>query len=226
MKGFDSRWKDFPDYIYGVTKEIWEDRNIASLNHYYADDIHVLSPASFLKGNQGVSGATMATLNEFPDRKLLGEDVIWCDASNGGMLSSQRLLSTATYLGDGVYSEATGKSACYRILADCHAINNQINDEWLLRDQGAVVRQMRRDAKQFASDLVEREGGSNACVKPIPPEIDEHGPYTGHGNDDAWGMKYAGILSDVIEAQLSVIPQEYDRGVTGFYPGGQELMCM
>ena len=29
MKGFDSRWKDFPDYIYGVTKEIWEDRNIA-----------------------------------------------------------------------------------------------------------------------------------------------------------------------------------------------------
>jgi len=23
MKGFDSRWTDLPDYILGITKEIW-----------------------------------------------------------------------------------------------------------------------------------------------------------------------------------------------------------
>ena len=28
MQGFESRWKDFPDYILGITKEIWEDRCI------------------------------------------------------------------------------------------------------------------------------------------------------------------------------------------------------
>ena len=226
MQGFDPRWKDFPDYIIGITKEIWEDRGLATLHDYYAPDIPVRAPGGLVKGNQGVIAATMATLAEFPDRTLYGEDVIWSGTPEDGMLSSHRLHSTATHTGDGVYGKATGKRLSYRIIADCHAINNQINDEWLIRDQGAIVRQMGWDVKQFASDLNEREGGSNACVKPIHPEIEEHWPYTGHGNDNAWGTKYAGILSDVMEAQLSAIPQEYDRGVTKFYPGGQELMCM
>jgi hypothetical protein len=28
MKGFDPKFRDFPDYIIGITKEIWEDRGI------------------------------------------------------------------------------------------------------------------------------------------------------------------------------------------------------
>lgn len=39
MKGFDSKFLDFPDYIIGITKEIWEDRQIAKLHDYYASDI-------------------------------------------------------------------------------------------------------------------------------------------------------------------------------------------
>ena len=31
MKGFSNRWKDFPDYIIGITKEIWEDRGVGTL---------------------------------------------------------------------------------------------------------------------------------------------------------------------------------------------------
>ncbi|MEM8916337.1 MAG: nuclear transport factor 2 family protein, partial [Pseudomonadota bacterium] len=92
MKGFDPKFKDFPDYIIGITKEIWEDRNVASLHHYYAPDIAVRSPAGIVVGNQDVIGATMATLAEFPDRTLLGEDVIWCGTPEVGMLSSHRLL--------------------------------------------------------------------------------------------------------------------------------------
>jgi predicted ester cyclase len=223
VKGFDERWKDFPDYILGVTKEIWEDRNIAALKQYYADSIYVRSPASFVKGNRDVIGATMATLNEFPDRRLLGEDVIWCGTPETGMLSSHRLLSTATHLGEGVYGEATGKQVRCRILADCHAINNQINDEWLVRDQGAIVRQMGWDAKQYAVDLIEREGGPEACVQPFHPDLDEQGPYRGRGNDSVWGNAFAHILSEIMDANLAIIPQHYDRAVTGYFPGGQEL---
>ena len=29
--GFDKKWQDFPDYIIGITKEIWEDRQICLL---------------------------------------------------------------------------------------------------------------------------------------------------------------------------------------------------
>ena len=60
MKGFDPKFSDFPDYIIGITKEIWEDRGIATLHHYYAPDIVVRSPGSVVVGNQGVIAATMA----------------------------------------------------------------------------------------------------------------------------------------------------------------------
>jgi len=77
MRGFSNKFADFPDYIIGITREIWEDRGIATLHEYYAPDIVVRSPESVVRGNQSVIAATMATLAEFPDRQLLGEDVIW-----------------------------------------------------------------------------------------------------------------------------------------------------
>ncbi|MEL6563636.1 MAG: nuclear transport factor 2 family protein [Pseudomonadota bacterium] len=221
MKGFSNRWADFPDYIIGITKEIWEDRGIATLHHYYSPDIVVRSPASVVVGNEKVIGATMATLAEFPDRELLGEDVIWSGTPEEGMLSSHRILSTATHLADGVYGKASGKKLQYRIIADCHAINDQINDEWLIRDQTAIVRQIGWNARDYAADLIAREGGPEACVRPLTPATDKPGPYTGRGNDNAWGAQYAGILERIMGADMAVIPGEYDRAVQSEYPGGE-----
>ena len=72
------------------------------------------------------------------------------------MLYSHRILSTATHAGDGVYGKATGKKLVYRILADCHAKDNKIDDELLIRDQGAIVRQMGWTPEDFARDLIAR----------------------------------------------------------------------
>ncbi|WP_412074337.1 ester cyclase [Tritonibacter mobilis] len=220
MQGFDATFRDFPDYIIGITKEIWEDRGIATLHRYYSDDIVVRSPASVVVGNQNVIGATMATLAEFPDRELLGEDVIWSGTPETGMLSSHRIISTATHAGDGVYGKATGKKLQYRILADCHAINNQINDEWLIRDQGAIVRQMGWEPRDYAAQLIENEGGAANCVKPLSPATDRPGPYTGQGNDNEWGGRHAEILTRVMSADMAAIEETYDRAAHVEYPGG------
>ncbi len=220
MKGFDPKFRDFPDYIIGITKEIWEDRGIATLQDYYATDIVVRSPDSVVTGNGNVIGATMATLAEFPDRTLLGEDVIWSGTPEEGMLSSHRILSTATHLGDGVYGKATGRTLSYRIIADCHAIGNTINDEWLIRDQGAIVRQMGWEPKAYAADRIAREGGAAACVKPLTPASDIAGPYSGRGNENEWGARYAEILTRIMGADMAVIETAYDRAVQAEYPGG------
>ena len=220
LKGFDPRWKDFPDFIIGITKEIWEDRGIATLEHYYAPNIIVRSPASVLTSNRGVIAATMATLAEFPDRELLGEDVIWCDDPQHGLLSSHRLICTATHARDGVYGKATGTKLTYRILADCAARDNQIYDEWLVRDQGAIVRQMGWDAKQYAIDLIAKEGGPERCVKPMTPANDVQGGYRGRGNDHPVGQRYADILTRMMGADFSVIVKEYDRACHLEYAGG------
>ena len=220
MLGFDPKFRDLPDYIIGVTKEIWEDRQIASLHQYYATGIVVRSPTSVLVGNQGVIAATMATLAEFPDRTLYGEDVMWSGTPEDGMLSSHRLLSTATHTGNGVYGRATGRKLRYRIIADCHALANQINDEWLIRDQGAIVRQMGIDPCEFARDQITREGGPEACAKPLTPDTDLPGPYTGLGNANEWGARLADLLTRIMRADMAAIPQVYDRAAQMEYPGG------
>ena len=220
MQGFDPKFKDFPDYIIGITKEIWEDRGIATLHQYYSPDIIVRSPSSVVVGNEGVIAATMATLAEFPDRTLLGEDVIWSGTPEEGMLSSHRLFSTATHSGDGVYGKASGTALKYRIIADCHAINNQINDEWLIRDQGAVVRQLGMEPEQYARDLIAAEGGPDNCQPCFTPAIDKLGPYTRRGNDNEWGRRYADVLTRLMSADLAAIPAEYDRACQLEYPGG------
>lgn len=222
MKGFDLKFHDFPDYILGITKQIWEDRGLATLHDYYANDILVRSPGSIVRGNQGVIAATAATLAEFPDRRLLGEDVIWSGTDEVGMLSSHRILSTATHSNSGVYGDATGRKLQYRIMADCHAINNQINDEWLIRDQGAIVRQLGWEPCEYARNLIEREGGSQTCVQPYLPENDIEGPYKGRGNDNDWGHRLADVLRRIMAADFAVIPKSYDRAASLFYPGGQE----
>ena len=68
MTGYQNRWSDFPDYILSITKEIWEDRGIATLHDYYAPDIPVRTPMGVSQGNAAVIASTMATQAEFPDR--------------------------------------------------------------------------------------------------------------------------------------------------------------
>ena len=220
MKGFDPKWKDFPDFIIGITKEIWEDRNISALDHYYAPTIPVRSPASLVIGNKHVIAATMATLAEFPDRALLGQDVIWCGNADDGFLSSHRLLSTATHTHDGMYGKASGKKFTYRIIADCAAKNNHIYDEWLVRDQGAIVRQMGVEPKAFAADLITREGGPERCVKPFTPDLDVDGGYRSKGNDHPIGTRYRDILTGIMGADMARINRDYDRAVQMELPGG------
>ncbi len=224
MKGFDPKFRDFPDYIIGITREIWESRGIATLHDYYAPDIVVRSPASVVVGNQGVIAATMATLAEFPDRRLFGEDVIWSGTQEKGMLSSHRICSTATHANPGVYGAPTGKKLCYRVLADCHAINNRINDEWLIRDQGAIVRQLGIDPRDYARDLITREGGPENCVQPYTPANEVAGPYNGTGNDNEWGARFADILTRIMDADFTAIPEVYDRAANLDYPGGVQAL--
>ena len=219
MPGFDPRWRDAPDYILGITQEIWEQRGIGTLERYYSDDLIVRSPASVVQGNGGIIAATMATLAEFPDRELPGEDVIWCETGADSFLSSHRLYCWATHSGPGVYGAPSGKRLEYRILADCWCQENAVKDEWLVRDQSAIVRQLGGDVIRWTRDLIAREGGPEACVQPMTRETNVAGPYHGLGNDDPWGGRLAGLLERLMAAEFSVIPAEWDRACELAYPG-------
>jgi len=144
MKGFEDRWTDFPDYIIGITRDIWEGRGVARLHDWYAEDLIFRMASGLGVGRQAVIEGTLATMHEFPDRQLLAEDVIWSGSPEDGMLSSHRLYCTGHYRGDGQFGPAKGQPVAFRAIADCHARENRIDDEWLARDQGAICRRWRQ----------------------------------------------------------------------------------
>ena len=220
MQDFDAKYTDLPDYILKCTAQIWEGRDIAALNWHYAKDIVVRSPAGARLSNKAGIVNTMATLSEFPDRVLLGEDVIWSGSPEEGFLSSHRILSKASHSRDGVFGPATGRKLIFRTIADCHVIANVMDDEWLIRDQGAIVRQLGQTAESYARAAIEAEGGPEKATRPLTPETDIIGPYTGHGNDNEWGAKLGDILTRIMGAEFSVISSDYDRACHLEYPSG------
>ncbi|MGB0799688.1 MAG: nuclear transport factor 2 family protein [Planktomarina sp.] len=215
MQGFSNKFSDFPDYILGITQEIWEGRGLGDrMRDYYHKDVIVRMPGGISTGEPASTNATMSTLVELPDRTLLGEDVIWCGTPEDGMLSSHRILSTATHLGDGAFGAATGRKLVSRAIADCYAKDNQISDEWLIRDNGGIVRQLGFDPKDWAQAKLD----ANPDLRMFTPAMDFDGPYLGRGNDSEWGMELQDILARMMGAEFSVIPEKYDRACHLEYP--------
>ncbi|MFV0243978.1 MAG: ester cyclase [Qingshengfaniella sp.] len=213
MKGFPSQFTDLPDYILKITKEIWEDRGLATLHRYYAPDIPMRFPSGLVRGNAGVIDGTLATLAEFPNRQLLGEDVIWSGNEDDGFLSSHRLITTGTHTGHGAFGAPTGRSFEVRTIADCAARDGAINDEWLIRDVGGIARQLGWDPADYARQQIQIEGGPEHCQRPFHPRDDVPGPYRRDGNNNEWGARLADILIRMMDKDFTVIRAEYDRAV-------------
>ncbi len=220
MKGFDNKYKDFPDYILKITKQIWEGKDVNSISEFYSKDIPVRSPFGVTYGNKPVIEATFATLKEFPNRQLLGEEVIWNGNDEEGYHSSHRILSKGTHLGDGFYGKPTKKDIYYRVIADCACKNNQVYDEWIVRDQGAMVRQLGYTPKEFAKQIIEKEGGENKAKKVFDLSSDMKSEYTPFSFEkDSIGEKYSQILKNIFLEDYKFT--NYARAASIFWPGNK-----
>ena len=220
MKGFDKKYQDFPDFILKITKQIWEGKDVDSIGEFYTNDITVISPFGITYGNKPVIEATYNTLKEFPDRQLLGEDIIWNGDDENGYHSSHRILSKGTHLGEGYYGAPTGKKIYYRVIADCACRENQVYDEWIVRDQGAMVRQIGYKPEEFAKIIIENEGGFGKAKKilnksdlkpsdyhPLPVKI------------NSAGEKYSKILYKIFTEEYNF--NDYDRAANIYWPGNK-----
>ena len=220
MKGFDKKYKSFPDYILKITKQIWEGKDVNSIANYYTEDIPVRSPFGVTYGNKPVIDATFATLREFPNRQLLGEDVIWNKDAEDGYHSSHRILSKGTHLGDGLYGKPSGKNIHYRVIADCACKNNLVYDEWIVRDQGAMVRQIGFTPKEFAQKIIENEGGLENSKKIFTLKSDMKSEYKPNpAPKDSVGVKYSNILNKIFNTDYDF--SDYVRAASIYWPGNK-----
>lgn len=157
MTGFNPRYKDFVDYIIGITHEIWEEKAIGKLYDYYAGTVKMHTSSGTIYGRQAVFAGTIESLAAYPDRRLYGDEVIWGGNDVDGFYSSHRLRHTGTNRGWTLYGPPTGKRVSYGAIADCFCKKNMVVEEWLVRDELSLVMQLGFDPVATAKKMVRKE---------------------------------------------------------------------
>ncbi|MEF9917439.1 MAG: ester cyclase [Lachnospiraceae bacterium] len=153
LPGFGAEYRDFVDYIMKITHNIWEEKGIGVIYDTYHNNVTMHLGSSNLMGIKDVISNTLQTLHAFPDRRLIGQNVIWSNYGTDGFLSSHRVLSTATNLGDSNFGPATGKKINFRTVIDCAVTNNRIHEEWLVRDNLWIVTQLGLNPHEVAKEM-------------------------------------------------------------------------
>lgn len=223
MTGLDG-YAALPDYILGITERIWEQRGIHLIRRWYAPDCVMLTPAGIVRGVEAVVRGTLETLHAFPDRQLLGEDVIWSDdGAARGLLSSHRIRSAMTHAGEGLFGPPTGRRVETLTVADCLVKDGVITEEWLVRDQAGIALQLGLDPAEHARRLAERDAAPwhlemAAAVR--RGEVEDHAVRQPH-----WAAEAVAAMLEAVfnEARLSALADLHDRAVALVLPGGRQV---
>ena len=152
LPGFSSEYRNIVDYIAKITDTIWEERAIWLIYDTYAKNVVVHDGAETWSGVENLITGTLKTLSAFPDRKMNHEAIIWSQAGKNHFHSSHRIGSTATNSGATPYGHATHKAVQFRTIADCLITENRIIEEWLVRDNLGLLRQLGFDPVKMAKE--------------------------------------------------------------------------
>jgi predicted ester cyclase len=213
MQGFHAEFRHLDDYIRVITDRIWEGRQIETIRDYYSDPCGVITPSGATTEVQAVIDGTHATLAQFPDRRLLAEDVIQAGDAQAGFLSSHRIISTMTHLGDGNFGIATGKKVHVRTIADCVCKDNRIVHEWLVRDQSAIAVAVGNSPEALARQwLASRQSPVLPLPQPAAP-IWWRNPMS----DEPLAARYAQRVGDML-CGLGFDESLYDEAVCSLGP--------
>ena len=170
------------DYILNWTDVIWIDRAIGRLADHYGQDVRVHTAYGETYDFDTVISNSVQKFAAFPNTGGgLGEDVVWEQRGANGFISSHRSLKSGTHTGYWVYGPPTGRDFVSRTIAHCLVQDNKIVEEWLVRDEWAVLEGLGLDPRRIAEQFA-RESPVTGETTTLPAEI---GPFAGHYPDPA-----------------------------------------
>ncbi|WP_408008297.1 ester cyclase [Pseudalkalibacillus sp. A8] len=153
MRGFDDEYLDIIDYIIKCTHRIWEEKGFGLIYTHYSNRTILHTGNINSHGVNSVVSGSIQMQHAFPDRKVVGEDVIWSGNDREGFYTSHRVLSYGTNLGGSVFGPPTGKKVSFRVIADCIVHSNRIVEEWLYRDYFSIVKKLGINPVEVAKKL-------------------------------------------------------------------------
>ncbi len=216
MKGFDAEFGSLDDYIRVITARIWEGRQVQMIERYYGAGCAVVTPGGASSGVEAVIRGTLETLQQFPDRRLLCEDIVAAGDADNGFLSSHRIASTMTHAGPGAFGPPGGRRVQVRTVADCVCRDNRIAHEWLVRDQGAIALQTGSTPQALAAQWLAARG---APVLPLPQPA-----APAWWRDPMHDTPGAALLADTYrrlwQGEMSVLQRHADEAIALHLPSG------
>lgn len=156
MAGFEEGYADIVDFIVRITEEIWVDRAVGRIYDTYDHACTIYSSYGVVRSVEEVVASTVSTLNAFPDGELHHLNVAWSGDDSAGYYSSHLGFSRSTNRGPSAWGPATGRRIAVHFVADCVTRGNFVHTEWLVRDNGAMVRQLGLDANEVARQVAAR----------------------------------------------------------------------
>ena len=227
LDGFDDCYSDIVHYIAYCTHRIWAERAIGLIYTHYDPAVTVNTPYGVTSSVETVIASTFAMLQSFPDRESRLVNVAWAGDAASGFYTSHFGASTMTNLGPSAYGPATGRRVHIRHCADCQIRNNEIYNEWLVRDNGALVRQLGFDPVEIAKGLAAADARSG--VKPVVSGMPERSqgqrlPVPLDRPRDTRQDRVRHLLHDVWNRRmLNELALHYDAGCRIHTAPGREL---
>ena len=149
-------YDDPRDYITSWTDKIWIARGLGHLRDHYARDVKVHTAYGETYGFDHVMRNSVQRMSAFPNRGGGHEDVVWEARGADGFISSHRVLNNALHSGYWTYGPPTGRTWVNRGTAHCLVRGGKVVEEWVMRDEFAVLQDMGLDPFAVAADLARR----------------------------------------------------------------------
>lgn len=144
------------DHIVSWTDKIWIARSVGAIRDCYAKDVKVHTAYGETYDLNSVVSNSLQKMVAFPNRGGGHDDIIWEPRGRNGFVSYHRVFNNATHSGHWTYGPPTGKEWANRGVAHCLVREGMFVEEWVIRDEFAVLENLGIDPHRIAAELAER----------------------------------------------------------------------
>lgn len=146
-------YADPEDFIMSWTDRIWEPRGMGQIREHYRPDIAVHGAYGTVHGNEAVIRACLQKNAAYPHRLFTGEDVVWEARGPDAFVSSHRIINCGRQEGWWQYGPPTFAYTTSRNVAVTLVRDAMVAEEWVVRDEWAVVEQSGHDVGRVAREI-------------------------------------------------------------------------
>jgi predicted ester cyclase len=172
-----SPYADPEEYIVEWTDKIWQSYGMGLIRDHYHPDIKLHGAYGHSGSRESVIEGCFVKKTAFPERAFTAEDVVWEERTDNSWVSSHRIINAGVQSGFWQYGPPSNRLSTSRNIALCLVRDAWIVEEWVVRDEWAVVEQNGLDVDAIARELALRPNatilGSRAeegLFGPPPPD--------------------------------------------------------